>query len=181
MGRIPAVLHQTLIINTTKGIQAYWSKLVINRFCQYPNLLVYISVSTFSRGSCLHFSILEHQKMTENACLDNFDRNWLCLFIPIMCRNDELSWFFTKWFRVFFILFAENSQIFLKNSVVSILLTFIYLVALNLFVNNQLNSSLRHIIVTNVNKRIHFRWQIRRFLVEEFMKLSDEFYSKQEN
>ena len=31
-----------------------------------------------------------------------------------------------------------------------ILLTFIYLVALNLLVNNQLNSSLRHIIVTNV-------------------------------
>ena len=48
-----------------------------------------------------------------------------------------------------FILFEENSQILFKISVIPILLTFIYLVALNLLVNNQLNSSLRHIIVTN--------------------------------
>ena len=47
-----------------------------------------------------------------------------------------------------FILFAENSQILLKISVIPIILTFIYLVALYLLVNNQLNSSLRHIIVT---------------------------------
>ena len=65
-----------------------------------------------------------------------------------------------------FILFAENSQILHKISVIPILLTFIYLVArLYLLVNNQLNSSstsnhcptqliiqlnssLRHIIVT---------------------------------
>ena len=40
-----------------------------------------------------------------------------------------------------FILFAENSQIHLKISVIPILLTFIYLVALNLLVNNQPNSS----------------------------------------
>ena len=40
-----------------------------------------------------------------------------------------------------FILFAENSQILLKKSVIPILLTFIYLVAINLLVNNQLNSS----------------------------------------
>ena len=46
-----------------------------------------------------------------------------------------------------FILFAENSQKLLKFSVIPILLTFIYLVALNLLVT-QLNSSLRHIIVT---------------------------------
>ena len=48
-------------------------------------------------------------------------------------------------------LFAENSQI-LKISVIPIVLTFICLVALNLLVNKQLivqlNSSLRHIIVT---------------------------------
>ena len=55
-----------------------------------------------------------------------------------------------------FILFAEDSQILLKISVILILLTFIYLVALYLLVNNQLNSSsnsnspLRHIIVTLV-------------------------------
>ena len=50
-----------------------------------------------------------------------------------------------------FVLFAENSQI-LKISVIPIVLTFICLVALNLLVNKQLivqlNSSLRHIIVT---------------------------------
>ena len=68
-----------------------------------------------------------------------------------MCRNHELSWFFTKRFSVFFILFAENSQILLKISVIPILLTFIYLVALNQLVNNQLNSSLRHIIVIYVS------------------------------
>ena len=48
-----------------------------------------------------------------------------------------------------FILFAENSQILLKISVILILLTFICLVALNLLVDNQLNS-LWHIIVTQV-------------------------------
>ena len=40
-----------------------------------------------------------------------------------------------------FILFAEDSQILLKISVIPILLTFMYLVALNLSVNNQFNSS----------------------------------------
>ena len=47
----------------------------------------------------------------------------------------------------FFVLFAENSQVLLKISVIPILLTFMHLVALNLLVNNQLivelNSSLR--------------------------------------
>ena len=40
-----------------------------------------------------------------------------------------------------FILFAENSQILFKTSVIPILLTFLYLVALNMLVNNQLDSS----------------------------------------
>ena len=44
--------------------------------------------------------------------------------------------------------FAENSHILLKISVIPILLTCMYLVALKLLLNNQLNSSLRHIIVT---------------------------------
>ena len=50
-----------------------------------------------------------------------------------------------------FIIFAENSQILLKISVIPILLTFIYLVALNLVVINQLNSSFWHIIVTLIS------------------------------
>ena len=41
------------------------------------------------------------------------------------------------------ILFAENSQILLKISVIPIHLICMYLVALKLLVNNQLNSSLR--------------------------------------
>ena len=45
-----------------------------------------------------------------------------------------------------FILFTENSQILLKISVIHILLTFIYLVAFYLLVNNQLNLSLWQII-----------------------------------
>ena len=40
----------------------------------------------------------------------------------------------------YFIIYAENSQILLKIYVIPILLNFIYLVALNLSVNNQLNS-----------------------------------------
>ena len=70
-------------------------------------------------------------------------------YLPQWCVefDDELSWLFTKRFRVF-TLFAENIQILLKISVIPILLTFMYLVALNLLVSNQLNSSLRHIIVT---------------------------------
>jgi len=77
------------------------------------------------------------------------------MFLTIMCHNDELSstmswvgWLLKD--SELFILFAENRQIRLKISVIPILLTFIYLVALYLFVNNQLNSSsnssLRHII-----------------------------------
>ena len=67
-----------------------------------------------------------------------------------MCHNDELS-STMSWVGCLlkdselFILFAENSQILLKISVIPILLTFIYLVVLNLLVNNQLNTSLPHI------------------------------------
>ena len=44
----------------------------------------------------------------------------------------QLTWLFTNIFRgVFFILFAEISQILLKISFIPILITFIYLVALN--------------------------------------------------
>ena len=69
-----------------------------------------------------------------------------------MCRNDELSWFMVVYqISELFILFAENRQIILKMSVIPIVLTFMYLVALNLLVNNQLNSSLRHIIGTMVS------------------------------
>ena len=74
-------------------------------------------------------------------------------FVTIICHNDELSWLFKKDLELF-ILFAENSQIFLKISVIPILLTLIYLVALYLLVNNQLNSSLWHIIVTNISRNL---------------------------
>ena len=65
-------------------------------------------------------------------------------FVTIMCRNDEFFW---QWVELLtdaelFILFSENSQIILKSSVNPILLTFMYLVALTLLVNNQLNSLL---------------------------------------
>ena len=73
--------------------------------------------------------------------------------VTIMCRNDELSskmgWIgcLLKGSELL-ILFEDNCQIFLKISLIPIFLTFIYPVALNLLVNNQLNSSLRQIIVT---------------------------------
>ena len=92
-------------------------------------------------------------------------RSLLHCFVTIICRNDELSSTVSrvgcllKDSEFFFILFAENSQILLKISVIPILLSFIYLVALNLgnwsyFGKQptqlivQLNSSLRHISVT---------------------------------
>ena len=84
---------------------------------------------------------------------DGFSVSGSFLFnVTIMCRNDKLS-STMSWVGCLlkdselFVLSAENSQILLKISVIHILLTFLYLVALNLLVNNQLNSSLRHIIV----------------------------------
>ena len=73
--------------------------------------------------------------------LDGNDPN-----VTILCRNDELcsmmSWVgcLLKDSKLF-ILFAENNQILLKIYVIPNLLTFIYLVAHALLVNNQLNSS----------------------------------------
>ena len=66
------------------------------------------------------------------------------VFMTIMCCNDELS-STMSWvgcllkYSELFILFAENSQILLKISVIPILSNFMYLVALILLVNNQLN------------------------------------------
>ena len=73
--------------------------------------------------------------------------------VTIMCQNDELS-STMSWVGCLlkvselFILFAEHSQILLKISIIPFLLTFMCLITLNLLVNNQLNSSLGHIIVT---------------------------------
>jgi hypothetical protein len=73
--------------------------------------------------------------------------------VTIVSRNDELS-STMSWVGCLlkdselFILFVWNIQIHLKISVIPILLTFSYLVTLNLLLNNQLNSSLQHIIVT---------------------------------
>ena len=76
-------------------------------------------------------------------------QNFLC--VTIMCHNHELSSMMCWVGSELLILFAEIDQILLKIFVIPILLTFIYMVALNLLVKNQLivqlNSSLRHIIV----------------------------------
>ena len=74
------------------------------------------------------------------------------LFVTVICHNDELcltviSVGCSLNDLELFILFAENSQICLKISVIPILLTFIYLVAQNLLVNNQLNSLSNSIII----------------------------------
>ena len=58
--------------------------------------------------------------------------------VPNFCRNDELSWLFANRFWDIYLI-CRKSQILLKISVIPILLTFMYLVALNLLVNNQLN------------------------------------------
>ena len=66
--------------------------------------------------------------------------------MTIMCCDDELS-STMSWVGCLlkdselFVLFVENSKILLKISIIPIFLTFMYLLALNLLVNNQLNSS----------------------------------------
>ena len=77
-----------------------------------------------------------------NHC-DNYVPQWWVEF------DDELSWLFTKRFKTFYPIYRKcpNPS---QNFCFPIFLTFIYLVALNLLVNNQLNSSLWHIIVTLV-------------------------------
>ena len=77
----------------------------------------------------------------------------MCLYVPNFCHNDELSSTMC-WVGCLvtdsdlFILFAENSQILLKISVIPILLTVIYLVALNLLINNH--SWTQQIIVAEI-------------------------------
>ena len=56
--------------------------------------------------------------------------DWRMSWVGCLLKDPELL-----------ILFAENSQVLLKISVIPIILTFMYLLALNLLVDNQLNSS----------------------------------------
>ena len=84
------------------------------------------------------------------------------IIVTIMWRNDEMG-LMMRWGGCsqndseLYMVFAENSQILLKISVILILLTFICLVSLNLLVNNQLNSSLQHIIVTYIFSQQTFK------------------------
>ena len=72
---------------------------------------------------------------------DNYVPEWWVEFDDEL--NSTMSWVgcLLKDSKLFFILVEENSQILLKISLILILLTFINLVALNLLVNNQFNSS----------------------------------------
>ena len=74
-------------------------------------------------------------------------RTELRMYVTIMCRNYKLSSTISWVGSEIFILFAENSQILFKISVISIPLTFIYMVALNLLVNNQLKSKGTQLII----------------------------------
>ena len=77
-----------------------------------------------------------HQKSWKNLVDSELGIGWWHVMnnLPYFCHNDELSsslsWLFTNRFRVLFISFAENSQIFLKIYIILILLTFMYLVTL---------------------------------------------------
>ena len=81
-----------------------------------------------------------------------------------------------------FILFGKNSQLLLKIYVIPIHLSFIYMVALNLLVNNQLNLSLRHIIVTLIFRKCKksmnskmAKWPIYQILFHKKSSLQDLF------
>ena len=80
----------------------------------------------------------------------SFYRLKTCAFLQLSDSHMSANMITTK---ANFSVELTNSQILLKISVIPILLTFIYLVALNLLVNNQFNSSSRHIIVTIVLSR----------------------------
>ena len=83
--------------------------------------------------------------------------------------DDELSWLFTKRFRAFYLI-CWKKYLILNIFVIPIFLTFIYLVLLNLLVNNQLNSSsnsthLQHIILKLVlfsNLSMQVPWTLRK-------------------
>ena len=84
----------------------------------------------------------KYSSLRYNHCIGQISRycrllDCLCqVEVKVLCDNyvpqwwvefdDELSWLFTRRFRVFSILFAENSQNLLKISVIPILLTLIY-------------------------------------------------------
>ena len=93
----------------------------------------------------IYFEFIEIRQMASQTPTLLDSNNESCE--SIICLNDKLSFKMNsvgcllKDSELFFILFAENSQILLNISVIPILLTFMYLVALNLLVNNQLNSS----------------------------------------
>ena len=80
-----------------------------------------------------------------------------------MCHNDELSSMMSyvgcllTGSKIFLILFAENSHIFRKTSVIPILLTFMYLVGLNLLVKTTTHRPTQLVIAahnchTGINK-----------------------------
>ena len=73
----------------------------------------------------------------------------------------------------FLIFFAENSQILLKISVIPILFTFMYLVVLNMLVNNQLNSSLRQKLGTLDNCLTNV-WLMPKFWLPDNCQLLDD-------
>ena len=99
------------------------------------NLTVASSVSCWIMAVCLSAILALHSYNRSIICFHEFWIYKTC--VTIMCRNDELS-STMSWVggllkdSELFILFAENSQILLKISFIPILLTFIYLVTLNL-------------------------------------------------
>ena len=123
------------------------------------------------------------------------------MFVPNSCRNDELnltmSWVGCLLFNGFklFILFAENSQNLLKISFILIFLTFMYLEALNLLVNNQhdtLLNSTHHCTAAEIRHNSYFVWiernekKVTKILLnscqcESFKILTSIFFKNQAN
>ena len=118
----------------------FTNKLFIKILLLFIFSSLFVSDGILFGGLCLWLWVRLTQ--LKHMC-DNYVPQWWVVF------NDELRWVFTKRFRTSFILFAENGQILRTIYVIPILLAFIYLVAHNLLVNNQLNSLLQHIIVTH--------------------------------
>ena len=90
--------------------------------------------------------------------------SWVRQWVGCLLKDSEL-----------FTLLAENSQILLKISVIPILLIFMYLVALNLLVNNQLYSSPTQVIIAADNWLIWpwIKWFDDIFCLIFFQKADD--------
>jgi hypothetical protein len=137
-------LFRDCICDDTTYIKALntWARSWSFLGCNKPNALYFYTTPKNTYFAVIRetiWALFTIEKGWENI-LSNFRYSMCDNYVPQWVEfDDALSWLFTKRFRGFYLI-CRNSQILLKISFIPIPLTFIYLVALNLLVNNQLKS-----------------------------------------